>query len=108
VTDSNFFIARKIAWWKLARRKIAWWKLQRNIAVADSNFIARKIAWWLPRRVAYWCTLRVIAHATQGLWSNQNASTLLAMEALNRWYPIPGDAVLIRLWLQKKSTPPSS
>jgi hypothetical protein len=44
-----------------------------------------KIAWLLPRSLAYWCALRVIAHATQGKYSNQIVPELTAMDALKRW-----------------------
>lgn len=44
-----------------------------------------KIAWWLPRRLAYWCAIRLGAHATQGRWSNQNVPDLTFMDALKRW-----------------------
>lgn len=44
-----------------------------------------KIAWMLPKRLAYWCALRVIAHATSGQYSNQVVPELKALEALQRW-----------------------
>lgn len=47
--------------------------------------LIQTIAWWLPRRLAYWCAVRVIAHGTQGPWSNQVVPDLLAMDALKRW-----------------------
>lgn len=45
----------------------------------------RKVAWLLPRSVAYWCAIRVVAHATGGQWRNQVVPELLALEALKRW-----------------------
>jgi hypothetical protein len=39
----------------------------------------------LPRWLVYWCAVRLMAHATQGKWSNQCASDLTAIEALQRW-----------------------
>ena len=43
------------------------------------------IAWALPKRLAYWCAIRVIAHATQGEYSTQIVPELSAMDALKRW-----------------------
>jgi len=44
-----------------------------------------KIAWLLPRRLVMWCAIRLIAHATQGEYSNQEVPALGAMDALKRW-----------------------
>ena len=44
-------------------------------------FIAGK----LPRNIAYWAAIRVIANATQGPYSNTVVPELTAMEALKRW-----------------------
>ena len=56
---------------------------------ADKWFDADKmwsgIAWKLPRRLVYWCAIRVGAHATQGKWSNQEVPALTLMDALKRW-----------------------
>jgi len=41
------------------------------------------IAWRLPRRLAYWATIRVGAHATTGSYSNTADLTLI--ETLKRW-----------------------
>lgn len=43
------------------------------------------LAWKMPRRLAYWCAVRVITHATQGRYSNQIVPELYAMDALKRW-----------------------
>lgn len=43
------------------------------------------IAWRLPKKLVYWCAIRLLSHATQGKWSSQEVPTLLAMDALNRW-----------------------
>ncbi len=43
----------------------------------------------LPREVAYWCTIRVLAHATTGPWGNTEVPALLAMDALQRWNTTP-------------------
>ena len=47
--------------------------------------ICMKLANWMPRRVAYWCAVRVNAHATTGKWSTQIVPELTAMDALKRW-----------------------
>ena len=47
--------------------------------------IARKVAWLVPRRVAYWCAIRVGAHATQGEWGIQEVPLLTFADALKRW-----------------------
>ena len=39
----------------------------------------------LPRPVAYWCSIRVMVHATTGKYSDQVVPELLAMDALKRW-----------------------
>lgn len=43
------------------------------------------IAWRLPRRLAYWCAIRVGAHATQGKYGDQVVPDLKFMDALQRW-----------------------
>lgn len=44
-----------------------------------------RLAWMVPRRLAYWCTIRVAAHATQGPYSRQEVPALRMMDALKRW-----------------------
>ena len=43
------------------------------------------LCWRLPHPVVYWCAIRLIAHATQGKYSDQEVPALGAMEALRRW-----------------------
>jgi hypothetical protein len=43
------------------------------------------IAWAMPKWLVYWCTMRLIAHATTGPYSDQNVPELTAMEAIKRW-----------------------
>ena len=43
------------------------------------------LAWRLPRKLVYWCAVRVGAHATQGDYSDTVVPELLVMEALERW-----------------------
>lgn len=54
------------------------------------EWLSIKVAWLTPRRLAYWCAIRVGAHATQGQWGNESPTNLLMMDALKRW---EGDAV---------------
>jgi hypothetical protein len=44
-----------------------------------------KLAWLLPRKLAYWAAIRVMCHATQGQWSNESPTDLLAMDGFKRW-----------------------
>lgn len=43
------------------------------------------IAYRLPKRLVYWCAIRVSAHATTGKYSSQIVSELRAMDAIRRW-----------------------
>lgn len=43
------------------------------------------IAWHLPRKVVYWCSIRLMANETQGPYSSQIVPELKAMDALERW-----------------------
>ena len=43
------------------------------------------IVWKLPRIIIQWSAIRLIAHATQGEYSNTIVPDLMAMEALRRW-----------------------
>lgn len=44
-----------------------------------------KIAWLLPKRLVYWCAIRLGANATQGEYSNQIVPDLNFVDALKRW-----------------------
>jgi hypothetical protein len=39
----------------------------------------------LPRRLVYWCAIRLAAHATVGSYSKQDVPSLLVADALKRW-----------------------
>lgn len=39
----------------------------------------------LPRRVAYWATIRLGANATTGKWADQEVPDLAMADALKRW-----------------------
>lgn len=47
--------------------------------------LVRWVAWKLPKPIVYWASIRLIAHATQGQFSNQEVPALGAMDALARW-----------------------
>lgn len=55
-----------------------WFRLTREV-------LPMKLAWMLPRKVAMWAAIRVIAHGTAGRWESQVVPELTAMEALDRW-----------------------
>jgi hypothetical protein len=57
------------------------------------------LAWRLPRRLAYWCAIRVIAWATTGPHGNTNPHDLNVVEALKRWNAAPAASrPLLREW----------
>jgi hypothetical protein len=43
------------------------------------------VVWRLPRRLVYWCAVRVIAHATTGQYGHTVVPQLTAIDALKRW-----------------------
>ena len=43
------------------------------------------LAWKMPRTLAYWCTARVIAHATTGQYSSDTSPEVTVVQALDRW-----------------------
>lgn len=47
--------------------------------------VAIFIAWRMPKSLVMWCSIRLMANATQGKYSNQIVPDLLAMDALKRW-----------------------
>jgi len=49
------------------------------------NNIAMKIAWMMPKKIVYWCAIRLIAFATQGKYSGTIVPDLTAMDAIKRW-----------------------
>lgn len=52
----------------------------------DGEWIWRWIAWHLPKRLVYWCAVRVGAHATVGAkYGRTIVPELRMMEALDRW-----------------------
>lgn len=57
-----------------------WWFARRW-----SEKTVMAIAWRLPRKLVMWCAIRLMAHATQGPYSNTEVGSLSAVEALQRW-----------------------
>jgi hypothetical protein len=43
------------------------------------------VAWRMPKWLVKWCAVRLMAHATQGAYSNQVVPELGAIDALKRW-----------------------
>lgn len=43
------------------------------------------LAWCVPKKLAYWCTIRLGANATTGQYSGQVVPELKFMDALKRW-----------------------
>jgi hypothetical protein len=58
-----------------------WWRTRNHFPEALAHAIANR----LPRRIAYWAAIRVMAHATVGPYSNQVVPELTVMDALKRW-----------------------
>ena len=46
--------------------------------------------WKLPRKLVYWCAIRVGANATTGEHSDQSPTDLNFMDAIKRWEPPKG------------------
>jgi|SoiMethySBSTD1v2_1073268.scaffolds.fasta_scaffold401848_2 hypothetical protein len=43
------------------------------------------VAWHVPRWLAYWCTIRVMAHATTGEYGMTDPTREPMMTVLQRW-----------------------
>jgi len=43
------------------------------------------LAWKIPRKLAYYATVRLGAHATQGKYGSQIVSELTVLESMDRW-----------------------
>jgi len=39
----------------------------------------------LPRRLIYWCAMRLVVHATTRKYSSESVPDLRAMDAVERW-----------------------
>jgi hypothetical protein len=47
--------------------------------------LSRAIAWRLPRRIVYWCGLRMLSWATMDGWSSENVDDVSFIEGIKRW-----------------------
>lgn len=64
----------------------SWWKYVAVPALRSRIEKAQMaVAWRVPRWLAYWCTIRVGAHATTGAYSSQIVPELTFFDALKRW-----------------------
>ena len=61
-------------------REFIYWYIRRPL-----QKLPYKIAWAMPRWLAYYCTIRVIANATGSKYPTQVVPELTAMDALKRW-----------------------
>ena len=43
------------------------------------------IAWHMPKWLVYWCSIRLMAHATTGKYGNDIVDSVSIMDALKRW-----------------------
>ena len=51
----------------------------------DIDKLWMHLAWMLPKRLCYWCAVRVGVYATKGQYSRDIVPELRMMEALDRW-----------------------
>jgi len=52
-----------------------------------ANGLVTALAWRLPRWLAYWCAIRVAAHATTGRYGTTDPTRLSVTDMLKRWEP---------------------
>jgi hypothetical protein len=66
-----------------------WWWSPRMVWMrfkyGTGEKILRWLAWRVPRKLVYWCGIRMFAHGTQGRWSESEAPSLTISNALCRW-----------------------
>jgi hypothetical protein len=53
----------------------------------------------VPRKLAYWCAIRVAAHATSGQWSDQEVPALTLDNLLKRW-EVPRKASVPKIYVE--------
>jgi hypothetical protein len=56
-----------------------------KLKTIDVDRVYRFIAQLLPRRLIYWCAMRVGIYATANKYAGEEVPALLFMEALKRW-----------------------
>lgn len=71
----------------LEKIDIRWFLLCRRLVVLREKAVLAFV-WRLPGWLVYWCSIRLMAHATTGKYGNTVVPELTAMDALKRW----GDA----------------
>lgn len=64
--------------WFLYDLRCAWGEFKTNAAM----FIAWKLT---PRWLAYWCFVRVAAHATTGRFGSDETTAITLVTAMKRW-----------------------
>lgn len=47
--------------------------------------LCAKISWWMPKRLVYFCAIRLGALATTGIYGSTVVPELTFIEALKRW-----------------------
>lgn len=50
-----------------------------------TEMIQIKIAWALPHKIVMWASIRLISHATQGVYGGECPDDVSVMQALSRW-----------------------
>ena len=61
-------------------REFLYWNLRRPMQQLRLKFVFA-----LPRWLIYWAAIRLISHATTGMYGAQSVPDLKAMNALDRW-----------------------
>jgi len=69
---------------------VEWMKRKRDHMPQFTERFWRWLAWKLPRKLVYWCTIRLVAHVTSGYWGRTDVPSLTAVEALHRFEKGPG------------------
>lgn len=55
-----------------------WWRVKREKIITG-------IVWALPREIVYWAAIRLMSHATMGIYGQCHPDSVTIMEALERW-----------------------
>jgi hypothetical protein len=68
-----------------------WWSprmLKMRFKYGPWEKFLRWLSWRMPRKLVYWCAIRLMVHATGGRWESTNVPGLSITDALVRWeYP---------------------
>jgi len=67
-----------------------YWKYKAKTFVEDTTMgitdrVAMNTAWILPRRLVFWCYIRVMAHATSGPYGIYHPDEVTYKQACERW-----------------------